>query len=178
MLDLQPHPLVVSIGTEFGAKGHASLKKVSAAVAAFPATATENDLATELANQADRPDLTLVAGLLGGPITYDNRDWRLLYLDSRLYTWLLVPEADIIACERLGDDSAPLGKRDMLWINHSAPVVHGSGFGPNEQRFLVGEFTRAADFAPETRGGTFSAASGLICDATTPSCVCFSPRTR
>jgi hypothetical protein len=178
MLNLEPHPLVVSIGTEFGAKGHADLKKVSAAVAATPPTATKNDLATQLANQADRPDLMLVSGLLGGPIRHDNRRWRLVYLDSRLYTWLLVPEADIIACERLDDANAPSGERDMLWINHSAPVVHGSGFGPNEQRFLVGEFTRAADFAPETRGGTFSAASGLICEATTPSCVCFSPRTR
>jgi hypothetical protein len=177
MLNLQPHPLVVSIGTELGAKGHAALKQAADKIAANPPTGTDEDMARELAKQADRPDLTLVSGFLGGQTKRDDgTEWRLVYLDSVLYTWLLVAQDDIVAWQRLTDDNAPSGKRDMLWINREAQLVHGSGFGPNERRFLVGDFTRAADFKPETSGGTFSAASGLICEATTPSCICVRTR--
>jgi hypothetical protein len=178
MPELEPHPLVVKVARRLGAKGHPALKPLAENVAARPSPAARNALATELANQADNPELKLISGLLGGPIVRDRQTWRLVYLDSLLSTWLLVPEGEITAFERRSDNNAPSGQRDMLWINRTAPVVHGSGLGPNAQRFLVGEFTRAADFAPETRGGTFSAASGLICEAMTPNCYCLSPRTR
>jgi hypothetical protein len=120
----------------------------------------------------------LFAGFLGGPVKHtDGTEWRLLYLDSRLENWLLIPDDQIVVHQRLQDDNAPSGKRDALWVRSSATVVRGSGSRAKEGRFLVGEFTRAADFAASTTGGTFSAASGLLCEATTPGC-CWGTRTR
>jgi hypothetical protein len=138
----------------------------------------KQDLATALANKPDLPDLSLFAGFLGGKIVNraNGGEWRLIYLDARLYSWLLVREDDILVHQRLQDDRAPSGLRDVLWIRGTAKVVQGSGARSNEGRFLVGEFTRAGDFAASTAGGTFSAASGLVCEATTPGC-CVARRT-
>ncbi len=58
----------------------------------------------------------------------------------------------------------------MLWVKSTANMVYGTGPRTNASRFLVGELTRAGNFAPGTRGGTFAAASGLLCEATTPGC--------
>lgn len=137
----------------------------------------KRELATALANQANLAGLSLFAGFLGGEIDHDAKKWRLLYLDSRLDDWMLVPQDSIIVAQRLRDANAPSGKRDVLWVNSTANVVSGSGPRANDGRFLVGELTRAGDFAPSTSGGTFSVASGLLCEATTPGC-CRVTRTR
>jgi hypothetical protein len=55
--------------------------------------------------------------------------------------------------------------------------VRGSGPQTGDGRFLVGRLTQAGEFAASTTGGTFSAATGLLCEATTPGC-CIKPRTR
>jgi len=138
----------------------------------------KQQLAAALADNADLPDLSLFAGFLGGQVDRgDGNFWRLVYLDSRLYSWLLVQESDILVHQRLADDHAPSGLRDVLWVRATANVVQGSGAQSTAGRFLVGEFTRAGDFAASTSGGTFSAATGLLCEATTPGC-CMRPRTR
>jgi hypothetical protein len=168
---LKPHPLVYDVGRELINKGHPGL---------LASVAAGMNPAEGLAEQTDQPDLRLFAGFLGAPVINpnDGTQWRLVYVDPRLYSWLLVPDNDVVAWERVNDPTAPSGKRDMLWINDTAQLVYGSGFGPTARRFLTGDLTRAADFAPQTRGGTFSAASGIVCDATTPNCLCFSSRTR
>jgi hypothetical protein len=203
MADLVPHPLVTRVGLDLAEnKDFAKLKAAAQTfvtpfiptgqrtpdAAAYSSAADtsdddaqypdeKNELATAVADQANLPDLSLFAGFLGGQVDHDNTKWRLLYLDARLNNWLLVPEDDIVVHQRLEDDRAPSGKRDALWVRGSATVVQGSGSRETDGRFLVGEFTRAGDFAASTTGGTFSAASGLLCEATTPGC-CWGARSR
>ena len=187
MADLVPHPLVTRVGQKFVDKGLVSLPAArtqepeaeTSASASAKSARVDNEVAGALADQANLPDLSLFAGFLGGPVSSEKNPgtWRLVYLDSRLNNWLLVPEDDIIVWQRLEDDHAPSGLRDALWVTSSAMVVRGSGARSNEGRFLVGEFTRAADFAAATTGGTFSAATGLLCEATTPGC-CWGSRSR
>jgi hypothetical protein len=203
MADLVPHPLVTSVALKLAEKNVGTLQKDAAAlvkkatqyVASTGVTADayreaagrakddrldvaeKNDLAEALANQANLDGLSLFAGFLGGPAADQGTTWRLLYLDSRLDTWVLVPRDAIIVHERLKDDNAPSGKRDVLWVDATANVLHGSGPRTNEGRFLVGELTRAGDFAASTTGGTFSVATGLLCETTTPA-RCLSPRTQ
>jgi hypothetical protein len=205
MATLVPHPLVIRVALDFGEKGIGTLKGPAeslvreqvpeakkakevgreAYLRAADASKEEkehpdekNELATALANQSSLPELSLFAGFLGGKVSRDTTDWRVLYLDSRLQNWLLVPEDEIVVYERLDDHHAPSKKRDALWVRGGATVVSGSGSESVEGRFLVGEFTRAGDFAATTSGGTFSAATGLLCEATTPGCYCFGSRTR
>jgi hypothetical protein len=200
MADLVPHPLVTRVGLDLAAKGSAELatpaqvllrqlrvlsgQPVTFAMAVAAGDKDDecpkekNDLAAELANLPAVPDLSLFAGFLGGPVKDKAKaEYRLLYLDSRLENWLLIPVKDIVVHERLEDDHAPSGMRDALWVRGAAMVVRGSGARSNEGRFLVGEFTRAADFAASATGGTFSAATGLLCEATTPGC-CWGSRSR
>jgi hypothetical protein len=137
----------------------------------------QNRLATALANQANVADVSLFAGFLGGEIEHEGKTWRLVYLDSRLSSWMLAPQDAIVVSQRLEDKNAPSGVRDVLWVDSTANLITGSGPRTNDGRFLVGELTRAGDYAPSTSGGTFSAASGLLCEATTPGC-CMYTRTR
>ena len=130
----------------------------------------QNTLANEFADQAGAPAVCLFAGYLGGPVDHDGNHWRLLYLDALLTDWMLILKDDILVHERLSTENAPAGLIDMLWVKATANLVTGTGPRANAGRFLVGELTRAGDFAPSTRGGTFSAASGLLCEATTPGC--------
>jgi hypothetical protein len=200
MADLVPHPLVTSVALKLAQKNVGTLqadadpllKKVAGTNKAITAAtyssaiqkakssthASEKDkLATAFANQANLPGLSLFAGFLGGPVDHENMTWRLLYLDSQLDSWMLVPEDAILVYQQLTDENAPSGVRDVLWVDSTANLVRGSGARTNDGRFLVGELTRAGDFAASTGGGTFSAASGLLCEATTPGC-CRVTRTR
>jgi|tagenome__1003787_1003787.scaffolds.fasta_scaffold20916767_2 hypothetical protein len=136
----------------------------------------KRNLATAFANQATAPALNLFAGYLGGPVDHDGL-WRLLYLDARLCDWMLVADDDIVSYQQVKDENAPGEYRDVLWVKSTANVISGTGARANDGRFLVGSLTRAGDFAPSTAGGTFSAASGLVCEATTPPC-CYTTRTR
>jgi hypothetical protein len=193
MADLVPHPLVITVAIELGKPGAVSTSPPSTferAVTAVKMVATkvsggnaaavdtgdddlaeaQNRVAREFANQANAPAVSLFAGYLGGPVDHDGNEWRLLYLDALLADWMLIQVTDIVAHERLETENAPAGVIDVLWVKATANLVTGSGPRANTGRFLVGEFTRAGDFAPSTRGGTFSAASGLLCQATTPGC--------
>jgi hypothetical protein len=200
MADLVPHPLVTSVALKLAENDVGTLKadarplvqRVAGKGAPINAVAysratrqakdrtnltQKNRLATALANQPNLSGLSLFAGFLGGPLVDNARvTWRLLYLDSRLDSWMLVPEDAIIVSQRLTDDNAPSGVRDVLWVDSTASLVRGSGPRTNHGRFLVGELTRAGDFAASTTGGTFSAATGLLCEATTPGC-CLTART-
>jgi hypothetical protein len=195
MADFVPHPLVTCVARELGEKKVPALKadaKVKAAYKKEPGdrearlkwaeddsqdVTEKNDLATAFANQAALPGLSLIAGYLGGSMTRDKASWRVFYLDSRLDSWLLVAEDDIVVHQRLKDENAPSGARDVLWVDATANLLRGSGPQTNDGRFLVGQLTRAGDFVASTGGGTFSAASGLLCEATTPGC-CIVTRTR
>ncbi len=192
MADLVPHPLVTSVAQKLAEGDGSTLKQATVALlkdagergateedvtATELDMATENALATAFANQANLPSLSLFAGFLGGPVTENGETWRLLYLDSRLDSWMLVPEDAIVVHQQLTDDKAPSSRRDVLWVDGTANLVHGSGPRTNHGRFLVGELTRAGNFAASTSGGTFSAATGLLCEATTPGC-CTVTRTR
>jgi hypothetical protein len=199
MADLVPHPLVTSVALKLAEKNFGTLqkdadpllKKVAGGNAITAATYSDaikkakssthasekDDLATAFANQANLPGLSLFAGFLGGPVDHENMTWRLLYLDSQLDSWMLVPEDAILVNQQLTDENAPSGVRDVLWVDSTANLLRGSGARTNDGRFLVGELTRAGDFAASTSGGTFSAATGLLCEATTPGC-CRVTRTR
>jgi hypothetical protein len=203
MADFVPHPLVTSVALKLAQKNVGTVQRDAIALLAkatgakgLAAAATlkrfdtaarvkrDNShvaekmaLAEAFADQADLPGLSLLAGYLGGPVTDNGTAWQLLYLDSRLDTWVLVPEDAIIVHERLKDENAPSGRRDVLWVDATANLLHGSGPRTNEGRFLVGDLTRAGDFAATTTGGTFSVATGLLCETTTPG-RCLSSRTR
>jgi hypothetical protein len=199
MADLVPHPLVTCLGLclaekkvgtlEDAAKGlqpsYAANLKTSDPSSAARAVASDEktkpkallDLADGLADQSNLPDLSLLGGYVGAKVERQGTWWWVLYLDSLLQNWVLVPDKAIVYHERLEDDKAPRGLRDLLWIIASETVVRGSGSQSVDGRFVVGEFTRAGDFSTATAGGTFSAATGLLCEATTPGC-CWGSRTR
>jgi hypothetical protein len=199
MADFVPHPLVTSVALKLAEKNVGTLE---AGAAAFLSTASrqsqpedqyldaakrvdddtldvagKQDLADAFAEQATLPGLSLFAGFLGGSVTRDKAPWRLLYLDSRLDTWLLVQESDIIIHQRRADENAPSGVRDLVWVDATANLLRGSGPQTGDGRFLVGQLTQAGEFAASSTGGTFSARTGLLCEATTPGC-CIKPRTR
>jgi hypothetical protein len=181
MADYQPHPLVTKVARKLAEKDVGTLKSEAEKKIDEQSRAgeeAENEAYAEaLANQANLPGLSLIAGYLGGALLREGVTWRLVYLDARLDSWLLVDENDIVVYQRLKDEKAAVGERDMLWVNATANLLRGSGPRTNDGRFLVGELTRAGDFAASSTGGTFSAATGLLCEATTPGC-CIKPRTR
>jgi len=194
MAELTPHPLVISVALELGRpapdttpppgsleEAADNLEKASSASRVSEAKVAEaqDELAKVFADQANVPSVTLFAGYLGGAVDHageGTNDYRLLYLDALLADWMLIQATDIVAHERLATENAPAGVIDMLWVKSTANLVTGTGPRANAGRFLVGALTRAGDFAPSTRGGTFSAASGLLCEATTPGC-CRATRT-
>lgn len=200
MAALVPHPLVTSVALKLAEKNVGTLPAGAAALLSTASqkskrkkdqyreaaqtvgddtsdVAGKQDLADAFAQQANLPGLSLFAGFLGGSVTRDKSPWQLLYLDSRLDTWLLVQQSDIIVNQRLKDEHAPSGVRDVLWVDATANLVRGSGPQTGDGRFLVGELTQAGEFAASSTGGTFSAATGLLCEATTPGC-CIRRRTR
>jgi len=161
-----PHPLVEELAKALlppapaaqGAKGKAA-----------PAQAAT---AADLAGASELPELVIFAGFLGDTVTHPGagKDWRLLYLDWRLLTWLLVQEDGIVLAEKVSDETAPSGMRDVIWVKAEASVRSGSGPQSVEARFLTGEFTRAGDFEAPLTGGTFAGSTGVFCEAKTVNC--------
>jgi hypothetical protein len=127
-------------------------------------------VANQLAGNPDLDELMSFAGFLGGIVKNGEREWRLLYLDTCLQTWLLVEENDIVYNTTVEDDTAPAKKRDVIWVRADASVGRGSGAQSAEARFLTGEFTKAGDFEARPTGGTMAAATGVFCEARTPFC--------
>lgn len=122
-----------------------------------------------LALAPDLPELVTFFGFLGGEVKQPGGgSWRLLYLDLRLQTWLLVES--IVYATQIKDEYVPGEKVDVIWVRADAPVRRGSGSQPLESRFLSGNFTRAGDFDAPLTGGTMAAATGVFCAARTPLC--------
>jgi hypothetical protein len=182
MTDYAPHPLVTGVSKELCKKGEPALtalaeKAEQAANADEDAAAdaeppSKEEYANALAEASQLPELVIFAGYLGGVIERDadGIKWQLLYLDWRLSTWLLVQQEDIVFRKALEDHTAPFNKRDAIWVKANALITRGSGPQPVEARFLRGDFTRAGDVSASVTGGTFSPATGIFCEATTPSC--------
>jgi hypothetical protein len=134
-------------------------------------------LANSLANESHVPELVTFAGFLGGTLEYtagrETTKWRLLYLDAKLVTWLLVRESEIVQRASVEDRRTPFGGRDVIWIAADTSVSRGSGAPQPEEvqaRYLRGDFTRAGDFAATINSGTFSSPTGVFCEHPTPGC--------
>jgi hypothetical protein len=121
-------------------------------------------------------DLVAFTGFLGGSIEEPgtNTEWRILYLDVELRTWLIVERGNILVWDLVEDKSAPFSQRNVIWVRQDAPV--GRGSQPPEAKFLTGDFTRAGDCEAPASGGTLAGATGIFCQARTPSCC--GPRSR
>jgi hypothetical protein len=201
--DLSPHPLITALGTRVGAAGpplqaagaafDAALGPVgapigtmgpiaagapagvTAAIAAQRGTPKADDVANELAQDPNVPELDSFAGYLGGVAGADpaGADWRLFYFDSKLRTWLLVEENAILFRDAIQDDKSPFGQRDVIWVDSRTSVSHGSGalpLGGLQARFLRGELISAGDFKEEADGGTLSVSTGIFCEARSVGC--------
>jgi hypothetical protein len=122
------------------------------------------------------PELVVLAGYLGGTVDLEleggDETWRVLYIDSHLQNWRLVPDREIILLESIKDDDAPFKRRDLLWLRADALTARGGAPPrPREQaRFLRGDFTRAGDLTAPTGGQTQARATGIFCEAITPYC--------
>jgi hypothetical protein len=134
---------------------------------------------TELVTAADEvevPELVVLAGYLGGTVDLElegqDGTWRVLYIDSYLQNWRLVPNRDIVLFDSVKDDEAPFKRRDLIWVRANALTARGGAPPrPREQaRFLRGDFTRAGDLTAPAGGGTESRATGIFCEAITPRC--------
>lgn len=167
MPDLNPHPLVRLLAKSIYEDGVVP-PKTAAEVSAASGSATPQQLANALAESANVPELVAFAGFLGGHVTYDKKTWQVLYLDSRLLSWLIIERNRIISRDRVKDDKAPSGKHDVIWVPADTAVGRGGGSQPVEARFLTGDFTRAGDFDASPAAGT-GPSTGVFCP-TTPVC--------
>ena len=111
-------------------------------------------LADAIATDAALPQLHTFAGFLGG--TLDDSGgrtgayWRLLYLDPKLRTWLLVDQKSILARAQVDDETSPFGTRDHVWMKSDASVSEGEGAVQKDEiqaRFMRGAFVSAGQFA-------------------------------
>ena len=127
------------------------------------------ELANEVANDPGLPELYTFAGYLGGIL--DNAPdsapgpWRLLYLDAKLRTWLLVDEDSILFRIGVEDETSPSGTRDYIWMRSDASVTQGEGpLQKNEiqARFLRGGSSRPATSPRSLAGGTYLADRAVV----------------
>jgi hypothetical protein len=143
-----------------------ALQAAPAAGAAAAAGPTTSSTAATSASQ-----LVTFTGYLGDPITSPGgQTWRLLFLDLRMDSWLLIEESGIVDAQRVDDDTAPSGKCDLIWVKADAAVGAGRGSQSDEARFLTGQFTRAGDSETSWTGGTHTATTGVFCGASTVTC--------
>jgi hypothetical protein len=196
MTDFPPNPLVTALAqkllakdaqtylaaqqtatdAEWLASSQATPEHREAATQARTAEGDEAlDLATKLAANPAIPPLVTFAGFLGGTVSSEDgkKTWRVFYLDAKLLTWLLFDEDAILYSQRLKDETAPFGERDVIWLRSSTSVTEGTGPPrPNEieAELLRGDFIGAGDFSASLTGGTFSRATGLLCEVQTPGC--------
>ncbi len=164
-----------SVGVTEEHREQAAQARAEATGARTQADSEALDLANELAANLAIPPLVTFAGFLGGIITSDDKSksWRVFYLDAKLLTWLLFDKDAILHSERLKDETAPFGERDIIWLRSSTSLTEGSGpprTNEIEAQFLRGDFIGADDFAASLTGGTFSRATGLLCEVQTPGC--------
>jgi hypothetical protein len=126
----------------------------------------------------DFPDLVALAGYLGG--TVDERppgkegSWRILYLDSQLQNWRLIPDEDILVFSRMVAEDAAFNRRDVIWVDRDALTATG-GAPPRpdaQAKYLRGDFTRAGDLMAPGIGGAPSPdpQTGVFCPITPRCC--------
>lgn len=183
MTDYRPNPLVTALAKKLvhvtKADESGAVSQVAIGVAAPDASA--EDVANALASDSAVPELVTLAGFLGGSFAglNDDRKWRVFYLDPKLLTWLVISEDDIVLHRQVTDVATPTSGReapivrDLIWLKSSASVTEGTG-PPRaheiEAQFLRGDFVGAGDFSASVAGGTFSRATGLLCEVQTPGC--------
>jgi hypothetical protein len=163
MVDLTPNDLVKDLGEGLKDWGPEAFGK------AVAAATTAEGVASAVARSSDVSRMVTFEGYLGATVTRAGKFWCVLYLDLELQTWLLV-EKDCILDRRTTDHSTWPRKRDTIWVTADAGVGLGSGSQSVDAQFLTGEFTRAGDFEAPPTGGTLAAATGVFCQARTPSC--------
>jgi hypothetical protein len=137
-----------------------------------PAKEIPADSALALAYASNLPEAIVFAGFLGDVVERPvGGDFQVLYLDLELSEWLLVEDSGILAHGQIRDDAVPFNqRRDVIWVKADAAVGRGSTSQTVEAQFLTGEFTKARDFEGPPAGGTLAAATGVFCQARTPSC--------
>jgi hypothetical protein len=167
--------------------GEESAQTVSAALKKVPPPApAKRQLATQQASgptdtdafSASGETFVLVAGYLGGGVgpAGDQRTGlvsdpvQVLYLDAGLVNWLLVPLAEVALFNRVKDDSAAFGVRDILWLRPDAKLVSGDRSESVVRNYLNGPFVRVDEISVTISGGTYPRQSGLLLEATTPGC--------
>jgi hypothetical protein len=171
---LEPHPLIVGLATRLVGGGN----DLKTALAAAKAPKNQEAVTNAFAAEAQVPELALFSGFLGGTIERDKKKWRLLYLDPKALTWLLVEDDKIIWYENVEDRSAPSKRRDVIWLRKDTTIGQGVGPESAEARFLTGTFTSAGDLhASLTDASTPPPDTGILC-APTPDCYCSPYRTR
>ena len=81
------------------------------------------------AEGVDFPDVVALTGYLGGTISGPppgrTGDWRILYLDSQLQNWLLIPDEDIFVFSRVWNEDAAFNLRDVIWVDRDALTTSG-----------------------------------------------------
>lgn len=178
MTPLKPNPLVAELAKKL-VPDHTYVDKRNQVQQFTASEATADEAVNALAANPAVPELVTFAGFLGGSFkAADGRTWRLLYLDPKLFTWLVFDESDVVLDRELKDVTTPTtGKntlvRDLIWLKSSASVTEGSGPPRTheiEAQFLRGDFIGAGDFSASLTGGTFSRATGLLCEVQTPGC--------
>ena len=85
----------------------------------------------------------------------------------------MVRENRILLHDRLADSTAAFGQRDVIWVTASAEILRGNAPPALvvQSEFLVGEFTRASDYAASLYGLSGSAETGVFCEARTILCM-------
>jgi hypothetical protein len=141
-------------------------------------TEDETKRLVQAAEGIDFPEVVAFTGYLGGTVTETppgrEGSWRILYLDSQLQNWRLIPDEDILVFSRMDDDDAAFNKRDVIWVDCDALTASGNAPPrPEAQaKYLRGDFTRAGDLleggtgvGPETDPQT-----GVFCPITPRCC--------
>jgi hypothetical protein len=183
MANLTPHPLIGGIGAglELSKQGKKLIDDGVGEVVTTGAAVTPRGELPDAINAAEQRnivgvaaasnvELVTFAGYVGPLLKHDNRTWCLLYLDTRLQSWLLVDRDGIVFRDPIKDDQAPCGVQDVLWVKADALVKSGSGSLSVEAQFLTGRFTQAGDFDSGSSGGTLAAATGVFCEARSVGC--------
>jgi hypothetical protein len=151
----------------------AAAEAAEAAVTARQAAGDDPDRAAAVAQAAVPEAFTFTGFLAPGGVKAPwagEEGWRRLYLDMRRQNWLLIEAAGILANTTVSDRKVPGGWRDVVWVTADTGIGIGRGSPSNEAQFLVGDFTRAADFRSSPNGGTMAASTGVFCEAESVGC--------
>jgi hypothetical protein len=109
----------------------------------------------------ESPKRYCFVGFVGTPFRAFNRDWCVLYQDWELETYVLIEQDGVVRREMLPQVTGEPAAKDALWVKAETAVSSGHGALSIEGLFLMGNFTRAADFEVESLlGGTAAAATG------------------